>query len=64
MNVTDVIFAKELHAHNGEDEDNDAQDERQVTQGPHGFTHDWDEKIERRPRLGQLKHSQLNNENM
>lgn len=31
VDVVRVVFAEELHAHHGEDEDDDAQDERQVT---------------------------------
>lgn len=56
---TDVVFAEELHAHDGEDEDDDAQDERQVTQGAHRFSHNGDEQVERRPRFRQFEHSQL-----
>lgn len=41
--LTGVVLAKELHAHDGKDENDDAQDKGQVTQGTHGFTHDGNE---------------------
>lgn len=59
VDVVDVILAEELHPHHGEDEDDDAQHERQVTQRAHRSTHDGDEKIQRRPRFRQFEHSQL-----
>lgn len=31
VTLTVIVFAKELHTHNGEYEDDNAQDERQVT---------------------------------
>lgn len=31
LKLTVIIFAKQLHAHNGKYEDDNAQDERQVT---------------------------------
>ena len=36
----DVILAEELHAHHGEDEDDDAEDEGQVGESPHSVHHD------------------------
>ena len=57
---TNVVFAKELHAHDGKDENDDTQDERQVTQGTHRFTHNRNEQVERRPWFGQFEYSQLN----
>ena len=36
----DVILAEELHAHHGEDEDDDAEDEGQVGERPHRVHHD------------------------
>lgn len=38
--LTDVAFAEELHAHHSEDEDDDAQDQSQVSQGAHCLAHD------------------------
>lgn len=61
LTLTDIVFAEELHAHDGEDEDDDTQYKGQITQGTHGPAHDRDEQVERRPRLGQLEHSQLFN---
>jgi hypothetical protein len=60
--VTVIVFAEELHAHDGEDEDDDAQDEGQVTQSAHRFAHDGDQQVESGPRLGQLEHTQLSGE--
>ena len=57
---TNVVFAKELHAHDGKDENDDTQDKRQVTQGTHRFTHNGNEQVERRPWFGQFEYSQLN----
>ena len=48
-----------MHPHDGEDEDDDAEDEGQIPQGAHGFAHDGDEKVQGRPRLRQFEHSQL-----
>lgn len=47
--LTGVVLAKELHAHDGKDENDDAQDEGQITQGTHSFTHDGDEQVESGP---------------
>ena len=55
----DVILAEELHAHHGEDEDDDAEDESQVTKSTDSFPHDGDEKVEGGPGLGKFKYSQL-----
>jgi len=49
-----------LHAHDGEDENDDSQHEAQVAQRAHRTTDDTNEKVQRRPRLGQLEHPQLN----
>lgn len=60
--LTYVILAKQLHAHHGEDEDDDTQDKGQVTQGTNGPAHDGDEQVEGRPGLGQFEHSKLRKE--
>lgn len=57
VNVVDVILAKKLHTHHGEDEDNDAQYKRQITERAHRSAHDGDQQIQRRPRFSQLEHS-------
>lgn len=57
VDVVDVILAEKLHTHHGEDEDNDAQHERQITQRAHRSAHDGDQQIQRRPRFSQFKHS-------
>ena len=41
--LTNIAFAKELHPHDSEDEDNDAQHESEVTQGPHCLAHNGNE---------------------
>lgn len=57
--LTGVVLAEQLHAHDGKDEDNDTQYERQVAQGAHGATHDRDQQVQRWPRLCKLKHAKL-----
>lgn len=57
VDVIDVILAEKLHTHHGEDEDNDAQYERQITQRAHRSAHDGDQQIQRRPRFSELEHS-------
>ena len=52
----DVILAEELHAHHGEDEDDDAEDEGQVGERPHRVHHDRQDVVQRFPRLCQLEH--------
>ena len=47
---------EELHAHDGEDEDDNTQDEGQVGEGPHSVHHDRQDVVQRLPGLGQLKH--------
>ena len=54
-----VTFPEELHPHDGEDEDDDAEDESQVTKSTDSFPHDGDEKVEGWPGLGKFKYSQL-----
>ena len=53
-----VVFAEELHSHDGEDEDDDAEDEGEVGEGAHGVGHDGEDVVEGLPRLGQLEHSE------
>jgi len=54
-----VVGAEQLHAHDGKDEDDDHQHEAEVAERAHRPPDDADEQVERRPRLGQLEHSQL-----
>jgi len=54
-----VVGAEQLHAHHGEDEDDDHQHEAEVAERAHRPTDDADQKVQRRPRLGQLEHPQL-----
>lgn len=54
-----VVFSKQLHADHGEDEDDDGEDERQVSQSAHGVTDDLDQGVEGRPRASELEHTQL-----
>ena len=56
---TFIAFSKELHAHDGEDEDDDTKDECEVTESTDSFPHDGDEKVEGWPGLGKFKYSQL-----
>jgi len=46
-----VVFAEELHAHHGENEDDNTQDECEVGQRTDGVGHDCQNVIERFPRL-------------
>jgi len=57
--VERVVGAKQLHAHDGEDEDEDGEDEAEVAESTQCAADDTHEQIQRRPRLGQLEHSQL-----
>ena len=54
-----VVLAEELHAHDGEDEDDDAEDEGEVPEGAHRLAHDGNQEIERRPGLGQFEDTEL-----
>ena len=54
-----IKLAKELHAHNGKDEDDDGQDKTEVSQGTHGAANDANEQVECGPRLGKLEHTKL-----
>lgn len=54
-----VVLSEELHAHNGKNEDDNAEYKRQVTQGAHRFTHDGYKQVESGPGFGQFEHSQL-----
>lgn len=56
-----VVFTEQLHSHHSEDEYNDGEDERQVTQSAHGVTDDLDEGVEGRPRASKLEHTKLKN---
>jgi len=58
--VGDVRLAEQLFAHDGKDEDDDRQNEAQIAERSHRPSDDSDQQIQRRPRLGQLEHSQLN----
>ena len=50
-----VVFAKELHAHHSEDEDNNAKDEGQIGQGADGIGHDCQDVVQRLPGFGQFE---------
>ena len=54
-----VVFAEQLHADHGEDEDDDGEDERQVSQSAHGVTDDFYQGVECRPWAGQLENTKL-----
>lgn len=54
-----VVFPKQLHANHSEDEDDDGEDERQVSQSAHGVSDDLDQGVEGRPRASKLEHPQL-----
>ena len=54
-----VILPEQLHAHHGEDEDDDAQHQGEVSQRAHRLAHDRDEQVEGGPRLGQLEYAEL-----
>ena len=59
--VADVLHvgrAEELHAHDGKDEDDDAQHKGQVGQGAERVGHDGEDVVETLPRLGQFEHPQ------
>lgn len=57
--VDRVLLSKQLHPHDGEDEDDDGQNEAEVAECTHRTTDDSDQQVQRRPRLGQLKYTQL-----
>ena len=50
-----VVFPEELHAHDGKDEDDDAEDECEVGQGSDRVGHDCENVVERLPGLCQLE---------
>ena len=56
--LVEVVLAEELHAHDGKDEDDDAQDERQVGQRADRVRHDGENVVQRLPRFGELEDSQ------
>lgn len=56
---TDIVFAEQLHSHDGKDENDNAKDEGQVTQGSDRSTHDWYEQVQCGPWFGQFENSQL-----
>lgn len=49
-------LAKELHAHDGKDEDDDAEDKGEVGEGAHRVHHDGQNVVQGLPGLGQLEH--------
>ena len=57
--VVMVTGAKQLHSHDGEDEDDDGEHKAQVSQSSHGPADDADQEVQGGPRLGQLEDSQL-----
>ena len=54
-----VVVPVQLHSHHGEDEDDDAQHQGEVSQRAHRLAHDRDEQVEGGPRLGQLEYAEL-----
>ena len=54
-----VVHAEQLHPHDGEDEDDDGEHEAEVAERAKSPADDADEKVERRPRFGQLEDPQL-----
>ena len=54
-----VVRPEQLHAHDGEDEDDDSQYEAQVAQGAHGPADDADEEVEGWPRFGKFEYTEL-----
>ena len=54
-----VVGAEHLHAHHGEDEDDNGEYEAEVAERAHRPTDDADEQVQRWPRLGQLEYPQL-----
>jgi hypothetical protein len=57
--LTNVAFSEELHSHDSEDKDDNAEDEGEVTQRAHGFPHDGDEQVQSWPRLGKFENTEL-----
>jgi len=57
--LRDVVGTEQLHAHHGEDEDDDSEHEAEVAEGAHRPADDADQQVECRPRLGQFEHAQL-----
>ena len=56
--VVEAVFvrrAEQLHAHHGEDEDDDGEHEAEVAERAHRPADDADQQVERRPRLRQLE---------
>ena len=56
--LVEVVLSEELHAHDGEDEDDDAEDEGQVGERSDRVCHDGEDVVERFPWLCQLEDSQ------
>jgi len=54
-----VVGAKQLHAHHGENKDDDHQDETEVAERAHRPSNNADQQVQRRPRFGQFEHPQL-----
>lgn len=44
-----VVLSKQLHAHHSEDEDNDGQHQRQVSQSAHRIANNLDQGVESGP---------------
>lgn len=57
--VSLVRIPEQLLPHDGEDEDDDAEDDGQVTQSSHSPAHDSDQHVQRRPGFGKLENSEL-----
>ena len=54
-----VTLAEQLHAHDGENEYDDEEDEAEIAEGAHRSSDDPDEQVQGRPGFRQLEYSQL-----
>lgn len=62
MNVAYSWNPSYLHAHDGEDKDDDSENQAEVAECSECPSNDIDQQVQRRPWLGQLEHAQLNSE--
>jgi len=56
--LVEIVFRKELHSHDGENEDNYDEDEDKVTESAHGFAHNGNEEIECGPGFREFEDSE------
>ena len=57
-NFISIVFAKKLHAHHSENENDNTKDEGQVGQRSYSVSHDCQDVIERFPRFGQFEYTE------